>query len=67
MIAAIAFVCGFVIGGLLGTIFVYLREVQILNGFRRRIDELEAWYKRELARYELCSVDSKDTADDWCE
>ncbi len=41
----------FILGWLLGGIHVYNQEIKILNGFRKRVEDIEAKYYAELKEY----------------
>lgn len=40
----IMFVLVFILGWILGGIHVYNQEIKILNGFRKRVEDIEAKY-----------------------
>ena len=41
----------FILGWLLGGIQVYNQEIKILNGFRKRVENIEAKYYAELKEH----------------
>lgn len=46
------FVAGLILGWLLGGIHVYNREIDILNGFRKRVEDIEAKYIEDYKKLE---------------
>lgn len=42
----------FILGWLLGGIHVYNQEIKILNGFRKRVEDIEAKYYADLEKHE---------------
>ena len=55
----LAFIVGFVLGGLAGAMFVYAYELKVLRDFRKRVEIIEQKYKE----WEEALTHGKDTGD----